>query len=149
MSVKELFNPNVATVESHVDAAQAAKLMRQEHVGDLVVTEQRDGQIVPIGIITDRDIVVEIIARGADPAGIAVGDAIGRDFLTLREDNGVDHALRKMHREGVRRAPVVDASGTLVGVLSIDDVIEHLASQLGEVAGVIRQQQQTEMRRLA
>jgi CBS domain-containing protein len=148
MTLKGIFKPNVATIDRHVDVAQAAGLMRREHVGDLVVTDRRDGHIVPIGVITDRDLVLEIIACDADPADITVGDMIRRDLLTVDEDNGVDIALRKMHRAGVRRAPVVDGSGTLIGVISIDDVIEHIASQLGEIAGTIRHQQEIESSQL-
>jgi CBS domain-containing protein len=148
MTVKAVFNPNVATINGDADVALAAKLMRQEHVGDLVVTELRDGQTVPIGIITDRDIVIEIVAREADPAAVTVRDTIRRDLVTVHEDNGIDFALRKMRNGGVRRAPVVNSSGALIGVISIDDVIEHLASQLGNIASVIRLQQEIETRHL-
>lgn len=148
MTVKGIFNSNVATIDGHADVARAAKLMRQEHVGDLVVTGQRGGHTVPVGIITDRDIVVEIVAKDADPAAITVGDTIRRDVLTVHEDNGIDYALRKMRHAGIRRAPVVDGSGALVGLLSLDDVIEHLAAQLGDIAGVIRLQQDIETKQL-
>lgn len=148
MTVKGLFNPNVATIDRNADAGEAARLMRQEHVGDLVVTEHKDGHTVPVGVITDRDLVLEFMARNADPADITVGDTIRRDLLTVREDNGIDHALRRMHHAGVRRAPVVDKSGKLIGVISLDDVIEHIASQLSEIAGTIKRQQEIETTQL-
>ena len=122
--------------------------MRQEHVGDLIVTELRDGHIAPIGVITDRDIVVEIVARNADPSDIRVGDTIWRDLLTVRENAGIAFALREMRGAGVRRVPVVNDRGDLTGVLTIDDVLEHLAALVNEIAGTIRYQQVVEERKL-
>ncbi|MGD8325212.1 MAG: CBS domain-containing protein [Gammaproteobacteria bacterium] len=148
MTVEAVFNPNVATIDSQASVQEAAELMRHEHVGDLIVTELRNELTVPIGVITDRDIVIEIVARKAEPSQIRVGDTVWRELLALREDAGIAYALRAMHRAGVRRAPVVKATGALSGVLAIDDVLEHLADLLGEVAGTIRAQQAAEAKRL-
>jgi CBS domain-containing protein len=118
--------------------------MRQEHVGDLVVTERRGNIETPIGILTDRDIVVAVVAKGVMPQDVTVGDAMTRELLTIRQTDGVETALREMRRFGVRRAPVVGARGELVGVLSIDDIIQHFAVQLGHLADVIRIEQTAE-----
>ena len=149
MTVQSLQNPNVATIDGGSDVRQAAILMREEHVGDLVITEMRDGHIEPIGVITDRDIVIEVVAKGIDPAEVTVGDTIRRELLSLREDSGVAFALQEMRRAGVRRAPVVNSRGELTGVLTLDDIIEHIAGQLGDVAGTIRHQQRIEARQIA
>lgn len=148
MTVQSICNPNVATIDGEADVAQAAVLMRQEHVGDLIVTEQRDGATWPVGVITDRDIVVEIVAKGVEPSAVRVGDTIKRALVSVGENNGIEFALRQMRHSGVRRVPVVDTEGRLVGVLSIDDVIDHLATQLGHVAGTIRFQQHVEAKQL-
>jgi CBS domain-containing protein len=148
MTVRAVYTPGAATIDCDADVRRAAVLMRQEHVGDLIVTESRDGHTRAIGIITDRDIVVEVMARDADPSEIRVGDTIRRDLVTVREDNGIDFALREMRRAGVRRVPVVNGEGALVGVLSVDDLIGHLAMQLGELAGTIQVQQNTEAEQL-
>ena len=144
MNADLIFNPNVATVAAGSDVADAAKLMRDQHVGDLIVTELRGGQTVPIGILTDRDIVVGVIAKRVAPDTVTVGDAMTRNVLTVREDAGLEFALREMRRHGVRRAPVVRANGGLVGVLAFDDVVQHLAVQLGRLADLIRLEQDTE-----
>jgi len=144
MNVDLVFNPNVATVAAKTDVADAAKLMRDQHVGDLIVTEPRGGQTVPIGILTDRDIVVGVIAKRVEPGSVTVGDVMTRKVLTVREDASLEFALREMRRHGVRRAPVVRANGGLVGVIAFDDIIQHLAVQLGRLADLIRLEQDAE-----
>jgi CBS domain-containing protein len=146
MTVNLLCNPNVATVGAHQDVAEAANLMREQHVGNLIVVEPRGGALVPIGILTDRDIVVGVIAKGVAAEAVTVGDTMTRDLLTVREDSSLEFALREMRRYGVRRAPVVRANGDLVGVIAIDDVIQHLAVQLSRLADLIRLEQDTELR---
>jgi CBS domain-containing protein len=120
--------------------------MREEHVGDLVVVEPRNGASVPVGILTDRDIVLGVVAKAVDPTDVTVGDTMTRELLTVREDASLEFALREMRRYGVRRAPVVRANGDLVGVISIDDVIQHLAVQLSRLADLIRLEQDAELR---
>ena len=144
MSVSALCNHNVATIGRNDGVVEAAARMRGEHVGDLIVVEERGGRRVPVGILTDRDIVVAVVAKRVAANSVTVGDAMSPDVLTVNEDSGVEHALREMRRAGVRRAPVVDSAGALIGVLSIDDVIDHLAVQLGHIADIIRLGQQTE-----
>jgi CBS domain-containing protein len=144
MTVSSVCNYNVATIDADADVLQAAVLMRQEHVGDLIVTEQRDGLTVPVGVVTDRDIVVGIVAKNIQASDVRVGDTVRAKLVTVHEDNGIGFALREMRRAGVRRVPVVNSEGQLVGVLSVDDAIDHLATQLGDIAGTIRFQQDLE-----
>lgn len=144
MAVSSVCNYNVATIERGADVVEAAERMRSQHVGDLIVVEERAGGRVPVGILTDRDIVVAIVAKHASLSSVTVGDAMSVALLTVNKDNGIEHALREMRRVGVRRAPVVDEDGLLVGVLSIDDVVDHLAVQLGHIADIIRMGQQSE-----
>jgi CBS domain-containing protein len=146
MTVNLVCNPNVATVGAGIDVAEAAKLMREQHVGDLIVVKTRGDASVPVGILTDRDIVVGVIAKGVEPNAVTVGDTMTRNLLTVREDASLEFALREMRRYGVRRAPVVRANGDLVGVITADDIIQHLAVQLSRLADVIRLEQESELR---
>lgn len=146
MDVNLISNPNVATVAARQDVAEAAKLMREQHVGDLIVVEPRGGALVPVGILTDRDIVVGVIAKGVAPEAVTVGDTMARSLLTIREDSSLEYALREMRRYGVRRAPVVRANGDLVGVIAVDDIIQHLSVQLSRLADLIRLEQDAELR---
>lgn len=147
MSVGSICNHNVATIEPDADIAKAAERMRKEHVGDLIVAEFKEARLVPVGIITDRDIVVSVVAKKVDPSTLTVGDVMSEDLLTVREDNGIDFALREMRRYGVRRVPVVGSAGELVGVLSINDVIDYLGAQLGHIGDIIRFGQSAEVKK--
>lgn len=146
MSVDTLCNHNVATIRRDEDIASAAERMRHQHVGDLVVVEQRGVHQIPVGIITDRDIVVSIVAKGVPPSEIRGDDAMNADLLTVHKDSGVETALREMARVGVRRAPVVGDEGELVGILSIDDVLDRLATQLAHISDIVRMERRGENR---
>ena len=146
MDVNLICNHNVATVTKAQGIVAAAALMREQHVGDLIVVEPRDNASLPVGILTDRDIVVGVVAKGIAADAVTVGDTMTRNLLTVREDSSLEFALREMRRYGVRRAPVVRANGDLVGVVAIDDVIQHLAMQLGRLADLIRLEQDAELK---
>ena len=146
MDVNLICNHNVATIGKSLGVAEAARLMREQHVGNLIVVETRGNASVPVGILTDRDIVIGVVAKHVAPETVTVSDAMTRDLLTVREDASLEFALREMRRYGVRRAPVVRANGDLVGVIAVDDVIQHLAEQLGRLADLIRIEQDAEQR---
>ena len=146
MDVNLICNHNVATVQRSDSVTDAAALMRDEHVGDLIVVETRGNASVPVGILTDRDVVVGVIAKRIAPDTVTVGDAMTSNLLTVREDASMEFALREMRRYGVRRAPVVRANGDLVGIIAVDDIIQHLASQLSRLAELIQLEQDTEQR---
>jgi CBS domain-containing protein len=121
-------------------------MMREKHIGYLVVVEPdvRHNTFRPIGVLTDRDIVVAVLARDVDPRSLIVSDVMSRQPVTISQDAPVSAALMEMRRMGVRRMPVVDQSGVLVGVLSLDDVVEGLAAELQDVAGSIRNERRIE-----
>jgi predicted transcriptional regulator len=146
MTVNTVCNHNVATIGADEGIVDAAVRMREEHVGDLIVVERRGPVHVPVGILTDRDIVVAVVAKRVPPESVTVGDAMSSNLVTVRRDDALEGALREMRRAGVRRAPVVGSGGELVGVLALDDVIQHLAVQFGRLADLIRQEQDTEVR---
>jgi CBS domain-containing protein len=117
--------------------------MREKHIGYLVVVEAdvADGSQRPIGVLTDRDIVTTVVARETDPRSLRVGDIMTQQPVTASIADSIDKALREMRRVGVRRLPVVGQRGELVGILSLDDVLDVLAGELQNVAGSIRNEQ--------
>ena len=144
MAVGELCNREVVITEKTASVVDAAQLMRTHHVGDLVVVEDRGGRKHPVGIVTDRDIVVEVVAAGVNPDSLKVGDIMGPEVATVRESEGLFEALRYMRDKGVRRMPVVDREGGLVGILTLDDLLSLLAEEMTELAKLVSHERQRE-----
>ena len=132
------------TVRPSDELTAAAKLMREKHIGYLVVVEPHMTGVRPVGVLTDRDIVVAVVARDVDPRSLTVGDVMTRDPVAIPQDAAIDTALREMRRMGIRRMPVLGPLGQLVGVVSLDDLFEVLAAELGDAAGSIRTEQRIE-----
>jgi CBS domain-containing protein len=144
MNVGEICNREVVVMGKQGSIREAAQLMREFHVGDIVVVEERNHQRYPIGILTDRDVVIEILANDVDADAVDVGDAMSFDLVTAREDDSVWDTIKRMRSKGVRRMPVVDQRGVLTGILAMDDLIEMLAEQLTDVAALIVHEQKRE-----
>jgi CBS domain-containing protein len=146
MNVGQMCQRNAVTVQASDEIAAAARLMREKHVGFLVVVEPaaQEGAVVPIGVITDRDIVVSTIALGVDPKTLSVGDVMTcKPTVALTQDS-ISDAVYRMRHTGVRRLPVVGDYGHLVGVLSLDDVLTSRADELEAAAAVITKARQHE-----
>jgi len=124
----------------------AAFLMRTHHVGDIVVVDEADGVPVPVGIVTDRDIVVSVVALGLDPNGLQVGDIMTDDLLTADEHDDVSNTIERMRLRGIRRVPVVGEGGRLAGIVSADDLLGFLAEEMEDLARISPYQQQHERR---
>jgi CBS domain-containing protein len=137
MSIGEICTREVVVTSANTGIDKAAELMRRHHVGDLVVVQESgDGQI-PLGIITDRDIVVEVVAAGLDPKALTVGEIMAQELVTGREDDGILDTLQIMRTKGVRRLPIVGEDGGLLGIVTVDDLIEVFAEELTDLARVI------------
>jgi predicted transcriptional regulator len=150
MTVGDICNRSVVVAPKTEMIVDAARRMRTSHVGDLVIVETRNDRHVPIGIVTDRDIVISAVAGDSDHINyLLVSDVMSSDLVTAQEDDTLDAALVKMHAHGVRRLPVVGSTGALVGILTLDDVLQYLTAQQSTlVALVAREQQQERQHRL-
>ena len=122
----------------------AALLMRTHHVGDVVVVDDPEGERTPAGIVTDRDIVVSVIALGLDPLGLLVGDIMSDDLLVADASDDVYNTIERMRLRGIRRVPVVGEGGRLVGIVSADDLLGFLAEEMEELSRISPHQQQHE-----
>lgn len=134
MSIGEICNREVVIAERSASVAELARLMREYHVGDVVVVESQAGRRRPVGIVTDRDIVVEAIAPGLSPDTLTAGDLASAEMVLVTEGEGVLDTVRYMRSKGVRRMPVVDKQGILVGIVTLDDLLELLAEEMVELA---------------
>ncbi|WP_020652462.1 CBS domain-containing protein [Massilia niastensis] len=146
MNIGEICTVHTVCCSRDDTVQDAAILMRMHHVGDLIVVEGNGGGKVPIGILTDRDIVVSVIAPGLDPGSLLAGDVMSEDLLTASETDDVYETIERMRLRGIRRVPVVDASGILSGIVSSDDLLEFLAEEMGELSRISSWQQAHERR---
>lgn len=137
MSIGEVCNREVVIMNRDESILDAARLMREQHVGDVVVVEQREGTPVPVGILSDRDIVIEVLAKEVSPDSVSVGDIMSTQLLIARETDEILDTIKSMRTGGVRRMPVVDETGALVGILALDDFIELIAEQLTDLVGLL------------
>jgi len=136
MNIGEICTIQTVTCTRDETVQGAALLMRKHHVGDLIVIDQADGQAAPVGIVTDRDIVVSVIALGLDPASLQVDDIMSDDLLTCREEDDVYETIEHMRLRGIRRVPVVNSAGGLTGIVSADDLLAFLAEEMGDLSRI-------------
>lgn len=144
MNVGEICNRSVVKTEPDCSIQEAVNLMRRYHVGDVVVVEEREMVTVPVGILTDRDIVIEVLANDLSLDAVSIGDVMTRNLLTVKESDGIPETVEAMRNRGYRRVPVINNLGALTGILSLDDILEVLAEQMSNVAGLILREQQQE-----
>jgi CBS domain-containing protein len=146
MSVGEVCNRVAIFTQRKTPLPEAAGLMRDHHVGSLIVVEEGARGRVPVGILTDRDIVVAVVAPAVDPRTLTVGEVMTGELLTVREQDSVFDALRLMRGRGIRRLPVVTPTGTLAGIVTVDDLLETVAEQLNDIVRAITSEQARETR---
>ena len=146
MNIGHVCKRMVISIRNTADIVEAAQLMRDQHVGFLVVFKDGDQWKHPIGVLTDRDIALEVVAREVGPRAVTVGDVMTPDPVIASENGDVGELLQAMRIAGIRRAPVVDARGTLTGVGAMDDAIDRVAGYLCDISGSVKSEQRQEWR---
>ena len=144
MTIGAICNREVVVAEKHTPILEAAQLMRKRHVGTLVIVEDRNQRRVPVGILTDRDLVIEVLASGLAQDAVTAGDIMSIDILTGHENDSIWATLQHMRGNGIRRLPVVDQQDCLVGILTMDDLLELLAAELVDLSKIISREQEKE-----
>lgn len=136
----------VVTIRKSQSVVDAARRMREHHVGDLVVLDgERD---TPVGVLTDRDLVVGVLAKDIDHiAKLEVGDVLTEDIVVARDTEDVTEVLHRMQKKRVRRVPVVDGTGSLIGIFTLDDVLVLIAGDMATVAALVKRQREHESER--
>jgi CBS domain-containing protein len=146
MLLKEICTPDVVLCRPDTPVLAAARMMRQHHVGDLVVVEDPNGDQTPLGIVTDRDIVVEVLARDLDPGAVMVAQVMHKPTVIASEAEDVSVALERMKAHGVRRMPVMGERRRLAGILALDDLLRRLAADASALAEIVAREQGNEHR---
>lgn len=144
MAVGEICNRETVIIEKSAGILEAAELMRAHHVGSIVVVESGSEPPKPVGIVTDRDLVVEVMAAKVDFERVAVGDVMSFELVTAQEGDGIWDTIHRMRSKGVRRIPVVDAQDALVGILSMDDLLDFLVEELSDLVRLVKREQTSE-----
>jgi len=145
MTVGDICSRPVVTCLVHDTLVDAARQMRSRHVGTLVVVDSRSGADRPVGMLTDHDVVTRLLAVQPDAIDTQrVGDAMTPDPVVARETDTLADALEEMQRAGVRRLPVLDDEGVLVGIVAFDDIIELLSDDLIELVRLVAFKQKRE-----
>ena len=146
MKVGELCRRGVVSIPDDVDMSAAAELMREQHVGFLVAYKRNDDIRHPVGVITDRDVVLEVIAAKVEPSSVTVADVMSRQPLIADEADDLSDVLQAMRIAGIRRVPVVDPRGALVGIFAMDDALDVITSLLCDMTGSVKNEQRQEWR---
>lgn len=146
MLLKDLCTPDVVCCGPELRVRGAAILMRQKHVGDLVVVNESDGDQTPIGMVTDRDIVVEVLGRELNPDAVAVREIMRAPTVIARDSDEAAEVVERMKVHGVRRVPVMGSNHTLVGIVCLDDLLRQLAADANALAEIIARGQSHEHR---
>lgn len=135
---------DVITADKGTNLLEAAKLMRQHHVGSLVIISRDSDGGRPIGILTDRDIVIEVLAEEVPLDSVSVEDVMTRSPIIAREDNDIFATMEKMRVKGIRRLPVTDSLGILTGIVTTDDLLRVIYEELGNLLSLISREQAEE-----
>lgn len=137
MPIGEICNRGVVCAKRDATVKTAARLMREHHVGSVVVVDEPEEKRIPAGIVTDRDITVAVVALGLDPEVIQIGDIMGSKLVSVKEDWGIAQVVELMQLRSVRRLVVTDSDGYLVGIVAADDVLSLLAEEMSALASMV------------
>jgi len=137
MLLKEICTANVVCCGPQTTVLQAASLMRHRHVGDVVVVDNPNDEGIPLGIVTDRDIVVEVLGNGLDPAKTTVGSLMRKPLIIAQESEDTAQVIERMRAHGVRRLPVVANEGEVVGIVTLNDLLRQFVTDASALLGIM------------
>jgi CBS domain-containing protein len=146
MLLKEFCTTDALCCSRDTTVMEAARMMRQKHVGDLVVADDVAGECLPVGLVTDRDIVVNVLASELDPSHTTVDCIMGTPLVTAEETEDAASAIARMRAHGVRRLPVTGKDGRLVGIVTLDDLLRAVAMEINALVDIVAKGQDLERR---
>ena len=144
MRVGDFCNREVVSIEEDASIIDAAIAMRENHVGDLIVVKKSFNKLTPVGIITDRDLALGVVAAEIDMHSVTVGDTMSFELASVSEDDDLMHANENMRENGIRSLPVVDADDFLSGIVTVDDILYILSDMLIELVHIVNLQRKRE-----
>ena len=147
MKAGELCNREVVTATREMSILDAARLMRDYHVGSLIIVESTENRKEAVGILTDRDIVIEVIAEAVGLDEVTIGDVMSYALLKVSDEESVFETAQRMRARGVRRVPVISGTGELVGILALDDILSLLSEELSLLTKVTSRESEQEKKK--
>jgi len=144
MLLKEVCTPDVVCCSAQTSALEAARLMRHMHVGDLVVVDDPQEEGIPLGVITDRDLVVEVLGNERDPAATIVGSLMHTPVVIAQESEDTSQLIERMRTHGIRRVPVVDQQGGVVGIITVNDLLRLFVTDASALLDIMAKGQRRE-----
>jgi CBS domain-containing protein len=145
MKIGDICIRDVVYVEEQESLLAVAELMRKHHVGSVLVVKKVGDRLLPVGILTDRDLVVEVIAPNVDPEKLLVQDVMSFNLVTAKEENEMWEVASLMQSKGIRRVPVVDNNGYLTGVFCMDDILEIVTAELSGLVKLVDREHRNEV----
>jgi len=146
MLLKDICTLDAVCCNPNTTVLAAARLMRERHAGDVIVVDDPQGGQTPIGVVTDRDIVVEVLGKELDPAKITVREIMRTPVVVAGTSEDASQAIERMKLHGVRRLPLVDERLKLAGVICLDDLLGRLAGDAAALAEIVSREQARERR---
>jgi CBS domain-containing protein len=146
MLLREFCTTDVAFCSRDTTVLEAAQLMRQKHIGDLVVVDDPKDECTPVGLITDRDIVVKVIGNELSASQTTVGQIMRIPLVTASEAEDSSIAIARMRHHGVRRLPITGKHGRLCGIVTLDDLLRRLRSEVDALIDIVTKEQDQERR---
>ncbi|HTT05776.1 MAG TPA: CBS domain-containing protein [Steroidobacteraceae bacterium] len=146
MLLKDVCTPDVVCCGVETTVREAARLMRARHVGDLVVVDDVKESRMPLGIVTDRDLVIEVLAGDTVRMDAQVGNLMHRPVVIAREGEDTEVVVERMRMHGVRRVPVVDAAGAAVGIVTLNDLLRIVVEGAAALVQIMSRGQNAERR---
>lgn len=145
MRIADLCIHPVVSIQATATVREAAEAMREHRVGSLVVVEKPNGERIPVGIVTDRDIVVAVVATGGDPSTLTLAQVMSRPVTTCTDSESLFTAILAMRERGVRRLPVLNANGGLAGMVSADDIVSALGTHMLDLGQALTREETRDM----
>ncbi len=136
-TVEQVCVHNVVAIDHDIPLVQCAKIMHDGKIGSLVITELRNGLSIPVGILTDRDIAVKVVAFSLDPNVFTARDIMTQPLITAQPEEDLRQVLTRMKNNGVHRVPVVSAEGALIGILAVDDIWENVLEEVDSLERIL------------
>lgn len=148
MEIDRICNNEVITATKDTSVFECAQLMREHHIGDVIITEETSEGRTPKGILTDRDIVVSLVAEGAtDLRETPAKEAMTETIIVAKQKDDVYEVLQNMEVNGIRRVPIVDDDNSVTGILSFDDLVGFFSDEFSRLADLLNREIETETER--